>query len=45
MKKNFEDWFKNYIKENVKIKIFDKELKEKFKKIPRHLVANRVKNK
>jgi hypothetical protein len=32
MKKNFEDWFKNYVKENVKIKILDKELKEKFKK-------------
>jgi hypothetical protein len=32
MKKNFEDWFKNYVKENVKIKIVDKELKEKFKK-------------
>jgi hypothetical protein len=33
MKKNFDDWFKNYVKENVKIKILDKELKEKFKKI------------
>jgi hypothetical protein len=32
MKKNFEDWFKNYVSENVKIKILDKELKEKFKK-------------
>jgi hypothetical protein len=31
MKKNFEDWFKNYVRENVKIKIIDKELKEKFK--------------
>jgi hypothetical protein len=31
MKKNFEDWFKNYVRENVKIKILDKELKEKFK--------------
>jgi hypothetical protein len=31
MKKNFEDWFKNYVKENVKIKIIDKELREKFK--------------
>jgi hypothetical protein len=31
MKKNFVDWFKNYVKENVKIKIIDKELKEKFK--------------
>jgi hypothetical protein len=32
MKKNFYDWFKNYVKENVKIKIIDEELKEKFKK-------------
>jgi hypothetical protein len=31
MKKNFEDWFKNYVRGNVKIKILDKELKEKFK--------------
>jgi hypothetical protein len=31
MKKNFGDWFKNYVRENVKIKIIDKELKEKFK--------------
>ena len=32
MKKSFYDWFKNYVKKNVKIKILDKELKEKFKK-------------
>jgi hypothetical protein len=31
MKKNFYDWFKNYVKENVRIKILDEELKEKFK--------------
>jgi len=30
-KKNFDDWFKNYVKENVKVKIFDKELEKKFK--------------
>jgi hypothetical protein len=30
-KKNFDDWFKNYVIENVKIKIIDEELKEKFK--------------
>jgi len=32
MKKNFYDWFRNYVIENVKIKILDEELKEKFKK-------------
>jgi hypothetical protein len=32
MKKSFDDWFKNYVKENVKVKILDEGLKEKFKK-------------
>ena len=32
MKKGFYDWFQNYVKANIKIKILDKELKEKFKK-------------
>jgi len=31
MKRDFDDWFKSYVKENVKIRIIDEKLKEKFR--------------